>query len=104
MVQIGGHKKNRVVTREEWRAARVDFLAKEKEFTRARDALNKARRELPWTKLDKSYVFDGESGEVMFGDLFGGRSQLVVQHVMFAPDDAQACEQCSFWCDNFDRN
>jgi predicted dithiol-disulfide oxidoreductase (DUF899 family) len=104
MVQIGGRKNNRVVSHEEWLAARKTLLAQEKEFTRARDALSKLRRELPWEKIDKAYVFAGPSGEVKLGDLFDRKSQLVVQHVMFAPENQEACEQCSFWCDNFERN
>src|ERR1700722_4642928 len=90
-----------VVSHEEWVKARVDFLAKEKEFTRRRDDLNKERRELPWEAVTKQYVFDGPNGEQTFSQLFGGKSQLIVYHFMFGPDDEAGCKSCSFWADNF---
>ena len=90
-----------VVTREEWLEARRDFLAKEKEFTRQRDALSKARRELPWVKVDKDYIFDGPNGQESLGDLFDGRSQLIVYHFMYGPDWKEGCPSCSFWADNY---
>jgi predicted dithiol-disulfide oxidoreductase (DUF899 family) len=91
-----------VVSREAWLAARVALLAKEKEFTRQRDALARARRALPWVRVDKRYVFDGPRGEATLADLFGPRSQLVVYHFMFAPEWDAGCKHCSFWADNFD--
>jgi predicted dithiol-disulfide oxidoreductase (DUF899 family) len=75
-----------IVSREEWIAARKAHLAHEKEHTHARERLNEERRALPWVKLEKDYVFDGPHGKVSLGELFKGRSQLVVQHIMFAPD------------------
>jgi predicted dithiol-disulfide oxidoreductase (DUF899 family) len=78
-------------------------MAHEKEFTRARDALSAERRALPWVKVDKDYVFDGPAGKVTLADLFKGKPQLVVQHVMFAPDWDAACKSCSFWVDGFER-
>ena len=74
-----------IVSREQWIAARKAYMAREKEFTQARDALSQARRELPWVKVDKDYLFDGPNGNVTLAELFKGRPQLVVQHVMFAP-------------------
>ena len=92
-----------IVSREEWIAARKAHLAHEKEYTKARERLAEERRALPWVKVDKDYVFDGPDGKVTLADLFKGRSQLVVQHVMFAPDWNEACKSCSFWADGFER-
>ena len=92
-----------IVSREEWIEARRAHLAHEKEFTRARDRLSAERRALPWVKVDKTYLFDGPSGRQTLGDLFKGRSQLVVQHFMFAPDWSEGCKSCSFWADGFER-
>ncbi len=75
-----------IVSRQEWIAARKAHLVHEKELTRARERLSEERRALPWVKVDKNYVFDGPAGPVTLADLFQGRSQLVVQHFMFAPD------------------
>jgi len=76
---------HRVVSSEEWLAARKELLAKEKEFTRLRDQLSQLRRDLPWERVDKPYVFEGPNGRVSLAELFAGRSQLVVQHFMFDP-------------------
>ncbi|MCA6101560.1 DUF899 domain-containing protein [Bradyrhizobium australafricanum] len=92
-----------IVSREEWIAARKALMAGEKELTQAREALSRQRRELPWVKVDKDYVFDGPGGKMTLGDLFRGRPQLVVQHVMFAPEWDAACKNCSFWADGFER-
>jgi predicted dithiol-disulfide oxidoreductase (DUF899 family) len=92
-----------IVSREEWIAARKEHLAREKEFTRARDRLAEERRALPWVMVDKDYGFDGPSGKADLADLFGGRPQLVVQHFMFAPDWDAGCKSCSFWADGFER-
>jgi predicted dithiol-disulfide oxidoreductase (DUF899 family) len=78
-------------------------MAREKELTRARDALSEERRNLPWVKIDKNYVFDGPRGKVTLGELFKDRPQLVVHHVMFRPDWDAACKSCSFWADGFER-
>ena len=80
------------------------LLAKEKELTRLRDELSRQRRELPWERVEKEYVFDGPSGKETLADLFDGRSQLVVYHFMFTPDWDAGCKGCSFWADNFERN
>ena len=92
-----------IVSREEWIAARKAHLAHEKEYTKARERLAEERRALPWVKVEKDYLFDGSDGKVSLADLFKGRPQLVVQHVMFAPDWDAACKSCSFWADGFER-
>jgi predicted dithiol-disulfide oxidoreductase (DUF899 family) len=84
-----------VVSREQWLEARRQFLAREKEYTRARDALNADRRRLPMVKVDQEYVFEGPDGQVSLTNLFGDRRQLIVQHVMFGPDWEQPCPGCS---------
>jgi predicted dithiol-disulfide oxidoreductase (DUF899 family) len=93
-----------VVGHDEWVAARKELLAKEKEFTRARDELTEQRQALPWEPVEKEYAFDGPKGEETLVDLFQGRSQLVVYHFMFAPEDDVGCKSCSFWADNFNPN
>lgn len=93
---------HKVVSQDEWVNARVDFMAKEKAFTRQREQLAEARRQLPWVKIDKSYVFEGDSGNVSLGDLFNGKSQLVIYHFMFGEDWEEGCKSCSFWADNYD--
>jgi predicted dithiol-disulfide oxidoreductase (DUF899 family) len=99
-----------VVTHDEWLAARKKHLAKEKEFTRARDQLSKERRELPWELVEKEYTFEGENGQQTLAEIFDGRSQLIIYHAMFNPETAgehtswtthAACHACSFWMDNF---
>ena len=95
-------KHNRVVSRDAWLAARKRHLGDEKELTRLRDRLSAERRELPWVKIDKSYAFDGPKGKETLADLFGGRSQLMVYHFMFAPEWEAGCRSCSFLADHFD--
>lgn len=90
-----------VVSRSEWIAARTELLKKEKEFTKARDALSQARRDLPWEAVTKNYSFDGPNGKETLTELFEGRSQLVVYHFMFGPNAKVGCPHCSFWADNF---
>jgi predicted dithiol-disulfide oxidoreductase (DUF899 family) len=92
---------HKVVPHGEWIEARQQFLAKEKEFTRLRDQLSQQRRDLPWERVDREYVFDGPSGKETLSDLFAGRSQLIVYHFMFGPDWEAGCPSCSFWADNF---
>ncbi|NEB34716.1 DUF899 domain-containing protein [Streptomyces sp. SID14446] len=88
-----------IVSREEWRAAREELLVREKAATRARDALNAARRGLPMVEIDKEYVFESGDGKATLLDLFRGRDQLVVQHFMFAPDWDAGCRSCSGFLD-----
>ena len=92
---------HKVVLREEWLAAREEHLVKEKEFTRLRDQLSQQRRDLPWVRVDKDYVFDGPKGKESLSELFEGRNQLVVYHFMFHPSWDEGCKSCSFWADNF---
>lgn len=92
---------HRVVSRDEWLIARRAHLAKEKAFTEARDALSRERRELPWVKVDTTYVFDAPSGQESLADLFAGKHQLIVYHYMFDPAWQDGCKSCSFWADNF---
>ena len=93
---------HRIVSQEEWLQARKAHLAREKEFTRLRDQLSRERRALPWVKVEKDYVFQGPNGPESLGDLFGGRSQLLVQHFMYGPDWEEGCPSCSFWADSYD--
>jgi predicted dithiol-disulfide oxidoreductase (DUF899 family) len=93
---------HKVVSQEEWIAARKAHLAEEKALTKARDALSQKRRELPWVKVENNYVFDGPNGKETLGDLFGGKSQLIVYHFMLGPDWEQGCPSCSFLADHFD--
>jgi predicted dithiol-disulfide oxidoreductase (DUF899 family) len=93
---------NRIVSRAEWLDAHKQHLIKEKELTRRRDQLSAERRELPWVKVDKSYVFEGPDGKETLADLFGGRSQLVVKHFMLGPGWTEGCVGCSFHSDHID--
>ena len=94
-------ERRKVVSQDEWLAARKQHLEKEKEFTRLRDELSAERRNLPWERVKKQYVFDGPNGKETLSDLFERRSQLIVYHFMFGPDWAEGCPSCSFWADNF---
>jgi predicted dithiol-disulfide oxidoreductase (DUF899 family) len=93
---------NRVVSQDQWLAARKELLAKEKDFTRLRDKLSAQRRELPWVKVEKAYVFDTPDGKKTLSELFGGRSQLVVDHFMLGPGWQAGCVGCSFGADHVD--
>ncbi|HEV8720684.1 MAG TPA: thioredoxin family protein [Candidatus Binatia bacterium] len=92
---------HKVVSRDEWLATRKQLLIKEKEFTQTRDRLSAERRELPWVKVEKPYVFDGPNGKESLSQLFEKRSQLIVYHFMFPPSWSEGCPSCSFWADNF---
>ena len=98
-MSLASHK---VVSQNEWLAARKAHLLAEKEFTRARDELSRQRRELPWVKVDKNYVFDGPNRKQTLAELFDGRSQLIVYHFMFGPGWEQGCPSCSYLADHFD--
>src|ERR1700736_4775237 len=91
-----------IVSPEEWLPLRKELLRKEKELTRLRDRLNAERRELPWVRVEKNYVFDTPGGKVSLTDLFAGRSQLVIYHFMFGPDWQEGCPSCSFVSDHLD--
>jgi len=88
-------------TRKEWLAARLDLLAAEKELTRRGDELAQRRQALPWVRVDKDYRLDTDKGSATLGDLFGGRSQLMVYHFMFGPDYKAGCPSCSAIADGF---
>jgi len=88
-------------TAEEHRAARLRLLEEEKELTRRGDELARQRRELPWVRVEKEYVFDTVEGEKTLAELFAGRSQLLVYHFMFGPRWGEGCPICSFWADSF---
>ena len=98
---INGSEDHTVVSHEDWQAARIALLAKEKEFTRLRDEVSQARRELPWEAVTKDYFFAGPDGKQSLLELFDGRSQLVIYHFMFDPNWDAGCPHCSFWADNF---
>jgi predicted dithiol-disulfide oxidoreductase (DUF899 family) len=89
----------KVVSRDEWLVARKKLLAKEKELTRRRDALNAERRRLPMVRIDKDYVFEGPEGNVGLVDLFEGRLQLILGHFMFDPSWEDGCPSCSAGAD-----
>ena len=91
-----------VASREEWLRARKALLAREKEHTRQRDELTRARMALPWVRVEKDYRFTGPQGELSLGDLFRGRSQLLVYHFMFGPDWEEGCQSCSLISDHVD--
>ncbi len=100
---------HRIVSHDEWVEARKQHLIEEKEFTRRRDQLSQARRDLPWEPIEKEYVFEGPKGRRTLAELFDGRRQLVIYHAMFDPANATertswtedaACPLCSWWLDN----
>jgi len=83
------------VSRDEWLAARKRLLVREKEFTRQRDALNADRRRMPMVRIDQDYEFEGPDGRASLLDLFQGRSQLIIYHLMFDPEWEKACPGCT---------
>ncbi|MBV9878553.1 MAG: thioredoxin family protein [Verrucomicrobia bacterium] len=95
-------RKHTAVSPEELLAARKALLAKEKQLTRLRDQVSAERRELPWAKIEKQYVFDGPNGKETLSDLFAGRSQLIVKHFMMAPGQGEGCSACSFEVDHIE--
>ena len=94
--------KHEVGTREEWLAARVELLESEKDLTRRSDELARQRRELPWVRVDKEYAFETDEGTKTLSELFDARSQLLVFHFMFGPEDTEGCPGCSFMADHVD--
>ena len=93
---------NRIVSDEDWLAARKDLLEEEKAFQASRDELAEKRRALPWRSVDTEYVFETEHGRKSLAELFGGASQLLVYHFMFHPEWDAGCKSCSFWADSYD--
>src|SRR5215813_1442739 len=98
----GSAMQHPVVSKEEWLQARRALLKKEKEETHLRDAVNAARLALPWVRVETNYVFDTPSGRKNLGDLFAGRSQLIVYHFMLGPGWKAGCPGCSFLSDHID--
>ena len=92
----------KVGSREEWLAARKELLQQEKELTSRSDELARRRRELPWVPVEDEYEFEADEGTKTLAELFGGRSQLLVYHLMFGPDEMEACEGCSFTADSLE--
>jgi predicted dithiol-disulfide oxidoreductase (DUF899 family) len=93
-----------IVSAQEWESARQELLVKEKELTRSRDALAAMRRRMPWTRVEKDYVFDGPEGKVSLLDLFHGRRQLIIYRAFFESDvhgwPEHACVGCSLMADH----
>jgi predicted dithiol-disulfide oxidoreductase (DUF899 family) len=94
---------HRTGTQDEWLEARLELLDAEKELTRLNDDVARQRRQLPWVRVDKDYLFDTEGGRATLGDLFRGRSQLIVYHFMFGPDWDEGCQSCSGVADGFNQ-
>src|SRR5258708_20312873 len=90
------------VSREEWLKARRAHLAKEKALLKAQEALRQETRALPWVKVEKAYVFEGPHGRETLGELFAGRSQLIVKHFMMGPGWQEGCLGCSFGAHQYD--
>lgn len=95
-------KQHRIVSQEQWTEEHRQHLKEAKEMTRLYDRKLVERRALPWVKVEKNYVFEGPNGKVTLADLFENRSQLVVQHFMFGPEDEEGCVGCSFNADHVD--
>lgn len=93
---------HKIASRSEWLQARKALLAAEKAFTHQRDELSRQRRELPWVKVEKNYIFEGPNGPRTLSDLFGNSSQLIVYHFMFGPEWNEGCPSCSLLADHFD--
>jgi predicted dithiol-disulfide oxidoreductase (DUF899 family) len=94
-----------IVSQDKWLVARKAHLEREKALTRLRDQVSTERRELPWVEIEKNYVFDTPNGKATLSDLFDGRSQLIVYHIMFGPsvrDGKEGCKSCSFLVDHVD--
>jgi predicted dithiol-disulfide oxidoreductase (DUF899 family) len=95
-------EQSRIVSEEDWLIVRKDLLTREKELTRLRDQVSRHRRELPWVRVEKKYLFDGPDGKKSLADLFDGRSQLIVYHFMLGPGWGEGCKSCSYLADHFD--
>jgi predicted dithiol-disulfide oxidoreductase (DUF899 family) len=91
-----------VGTREQWLSARRELLEREKELTRRSDELARDRQRLPWVRVDEPYSFDTPQGTKTLAELFDGRPQLLVYHLMFGPQDEVPCIGCSYTADNLD--
>ncbi|MFH0129444.1 DUF899 domain-containing protein [Variovorax sp. VaC1] len=102
MAETATLKNHPVVSKDRWLAQRKALLAREKELTHLRDQIARERRALPWTRVEKNYVFDAPEGRRALADLFDGRRQLLVQHFMLGPDWEQGCPSCSFMADHIE--
>ena len=91
-----------IVPESEWLVARRDLLRREKELMRLRDEVSAHRRQLPWVKVEKEYLFAGPNGKETLSELFDGRSQLIVYHFMLGPGWEEGCKNCSYLADHFD--
>ena len=92
----------KIVSQEDWLKARRELLKKEKDLSKARDELTSERQKLPWVKIEKDYFFDGPKGKVGLGEIFEGKSQLIVYHFMFEEDWDEGCKSCSFLADHYE--
>jgi predicted dithiol-disulfide oxidoreductase (DUF899 family) len=101
-IQESELKSHSVVPIDDWYAAGAHLLAKEKELTKKRDEVARERRALPWTKVKEDYMFHGPDGDVKLSALFDGKSQLIIYHAMWGPNDDTPCEGCSFVMDHVD--
>ena len=93
---------NQTVSQDEWVSARKELLRKEKELTKFQEEVARQRRELPWVKVEKEYIFDTPKGKKTLAELFDGRSQLIVYHFMLGPGKKVGCVGCSFLSDHVD--
>lgn len=91
-----------IVSRKEWLEARLELLKKEKEHSKKRDELTRARQNLPWIKIEKDYVFEGPNGKFHLKDLFDEKSQLIIYHFMFEKEWEEGCKSCSFLADHYE--
>ena len=94
-------KAHKVVSQNDWLAARLELLKAEKELTRQSDAVARQRQEMPWVKVDKDYQFDTDEGKASLADLFKGRTQLLIYHFMYVPEYEGGCTSCSAIADGF---
>ncbi len=97
----GTKHQHKIVSKEEWTAARIRLLKEEKELTRRSDEVARRRQALPWVQVEKAYRFETEQGSASLADLFRGRTQLLVYHFMFGPDYTAGCMTCSTIADSF---
>src|SRR5947208_12924378 len=91
-----------VVSNEEWKAAAQAVHEREQELGKLDEEIAKQRQELPWVRVDKEYTFDTEDGKKTLAQLFDGRSQLLIYHLMFGPTYEQACAGCTGLADHLD--
>src|SRR4029453_3642033 len=91
---VSGVNPHKIVSKAEWLVARKDLLKREKEQTHLRDEISRHRRELPWVKVEKEYVFDAPEGKVRLAELFDARSQLFIKHFMMGPGAPHQCVGC----------